>query len=288
MPRQARIALLGAATGAALLALTWYLTHYSAPLRRADMSILSGFEAMQRPRLNWIANRIAGLCDPGPYALLAAIPIGVSLVRRRMRVAAAIAVVLLGASATTELVLKPLLVGPRDLAPGGTVSWASMPSGHATAAMALALCCVIAAPPRRRPLVAAAMGAFAVAVCWSFLVLGWHYPSDVLAGFLVSAIWALGAVASLWTLEARLAGRPRRAARRRTVGSAAPSVRQALAPSAVLVAGAVAAVALMLIARRDSVVAFAGGHTAVMVGAGAIGVLGLALQTGMALILRRA
>ena len=80
----------------------------------------------------------------------------------------------------------------RRAAPGRASSWdsadrcASWPSGHATAAMSFALCAVLAAPARLRPLVAAVGAAFAVAVCYSFLALAWHYPSDVLGGFLVA------------------------------------------------------------------------------------------------------
>ena len=93
---------------------------------------------------------------------------------------------------TTQL-LKPLLAAPRPitLLEFPVVAAASWPSGHATAVMSLALCSVLAAQARLRPFVAALGAAFAVAVCYSFLELGWHYPSDVLGGFLVAAAWTL-------------------------------------------------------------------------------------------------
>ncbi len=99
----------------------------------------------------------------------------------------AIAAILLGANVTTQL-LKPLLAAPRPArCPAGPVGAASWPSGHATAAMSLAPVLVLAAPARLRPAVAALGAAFAVAVSYSFLTLGWHYPSDVFGGFLVAA-----------------------------------------------------------------------------------------------------
>ena len=166
------------------------------------MSILRGFVLLGRPRLDVLTNIVAGTCDPHVYVLLAALPILVALLRGRRRAAATILLILLGANETTELI-KPLLAAQRPIHAGLGVAAASWPSGHATAAMSLALCAVIAAPPRRRPAVAAAMAAFAIAVSYSFLELDWHYPSDVLGGFLVAMTWTLLAVAGLWTWEAR-------------------------------------------------------------------------------------
>ena len=150
MPRRARTALIGAATGVALLAAVWYAAHYIAPVRAADASILNGFVDLTRPRLDRLTTFIADLCNPNEYVFLAALPVIVALVRGRPRVAAMLAIVLLCANETTQL-LKPLLAGPRDpvhWVPIGSASW---PSGHATAAMSLALCSVIAAPARRAP-----------------------------------------------------------------------------------------------------------------------------------------
>jgi len=267
-----------------LLALTWYLAHYVSVFKRADVSILSGFAQLDRPGLNRVTNFVAGLCDPQRYVFLAAIPVIVALVRRRPPVAALLAGILLAANETTQL-LKPLLAAPRDVVywnPIGTASW---PSGHATAAMSLALCAVIAAPARRRPMVGAAMAAFAIAVSYSFLELGWHYPSDVFGGFLVAATWTLLGVAGLSIYEER---HPRPAVaefpRQRT---ATISVGEALKPAAAMLAVAAGLVALIVVARPHEVVAYARGHEVFVIGAGSIGVLGLLLSSGLTLMLRR-
>ena len=68
--------------------------------------------------------------------------------------------------------------------------------------MTLALCAILVAPPALRAAAAMLGGAFAVGVGYGVLVLGWHYPSDVLGGFLVAGLWTSLAVAVLHRVEA--------------------------------------------------------------------------------------
>jgi membrane-associated phospholipid phosphatase len=283
MPRRARIALTGAAAGFVLLALTWFVSHYVGIGKQADASILRGFADLTRPRLDRVTNFIAHLCNPDEYVFLAAVPVAVALVRRRPRVAVMIALVLLCANETTQL-LKPLLAGPRDPVRWVPIDPASWPSGHATAAMSLALCAVIAAPARRRPAVAAAMAAFAIAVSYSFLELGWHYPSDVLGGFLVAGTWTLLGIAGLSILEAHRAGGLADTARARRPSF---SVGEALAPVALVIVVAVGLVGLIVLARPHEVLAYVRDHQTFVVGASFIGALGMMLASGLSLMLRR-
>src|SRR5436309_3313127 len=174
MPRRAALAFLGAAAALALLILTWYLAFHVGIFERADQSILSGFAQFNtRTRVVRLASFVAGLCNPKPWVFFAVVPVLVALARGRPRVAFAIVAILLGANLTTQL-LKPLLAQPRPHAllganpPIGAASW---PSGHATAAMSLALVSVLAAPARLRPAIAALGACFAVAVSYSFLTL---------------------------------------------------------------------------------------------------------------------
>jgi membrane-associated phospholipid phosphatase len=283
MPRRARTALIGAATGVVLLAATWYAAHYIALGRSVDASTLRGFADLTRPQLDRVTNFIARLCSPNRYVFLAALPVIVALMRRRPRVAAMIAIVILCANETTQL-LKPLLEGPRDpvlWAPIGAASW---PSGHATAAMSLALCAVIAAPARLRPAVAAAMAAFAIAVSYSFLELAWHYPSDVLGGFLIAATWTLLGIAGLSILEARTAGTAAEAGRSRRTSV---SVGEALAPVGMMAVVAVVLLGLIVVARPHEVLSYVREHEAFVIGAVSIGALGTLLASGLTLMLRR-
>jgi membrane-associated phospholipid phosphatase len=282
MPRRARQALIGAGATGSLLVLTWFLAFHVGVFERADEKILSGFTGLNRPRVQPVALWIAQLCSPNPYVFLAAIPVLVALARRRIRVAAVLGAALLGANLTTQL-LKPLLAHPRAASLFGGVSpvaLGSWPSGHATAAMTLALTSVVAAPSRWRPYVAAAGAVFAVAVSYSFLTLEWHYPSDVFGGYLVAATWTLLAVAAILHSDVRQVRGSERAAR-------TLSTREALVPPALAVGGAAVLAALVALVRPHAVATYAQQHTAFVVGALAIGALGVALATGLVLVLRR-
>lgn len=285
MPKPAKIALAAAAGAIALLILTWLLAFDVGAFRNADQSIFLGFYQLHwHGHVESVAWRIANLCDPKPFVILSALIVGVALVRRRLRAAVAISVILVGANVTTQL-LKPLLAQPRAaFLPGGVPSPVlpgSWPSGHATAAMSLALCLVIAASPRWRPTVAAIGALFAVAVSYSFLTLGWHYPSDVFGGFLVASAWTLVGVAAVLTVDYR---RPRR---RSSPAGDRVSLRDALAPPAVALVGAAAVAGLIALVRPHQVLSYARAHETFMVGAAAIGLLALSLATGLMLALRR-
>jgi membrane-associated phospholipid phosphatase len=285
MPRRARTALIGAASLAVLMFLTWYAAFHIGAVEHADQSILQGFAGIgTRPHVESLASRIAHLCDPNPYVYFCVIPLAIALLRRRWWVALAIVAILLGANFTTQL-LKPLIAVQRPFSlPGSNVPPlpASWPSGHATAAMSLALCCVLAVPPRLRPALAALGAAFAVAVSYSFLSLEWHYPSDVLGGFLVAGIWTLLGAAAVFTAHAHRAplAAPRSPPQR-------ISIREALGPPSAALLGAVGLGLLVVIARPHEVVSYAHLHKTFVVGAAGIGALGLALATGVVLALRR-
>ena len=276
-----RTAVLAAAGCVVLLAVTWLLAFHVGVFSRADQALYRDFGQLgNHVRVEGIASFVAKLCNPSPYVYLAAIPMAIALSRRRLRLVLAVGTILLGANVTTHL-LKPLLAHPRaaslfgGVSPVGPASW---PSGHATAAMSLALSTVLAVPARLRPVTAAIGAAFTVAVCYSFLSLGWHYPSDVFGGFLVATIWTLLAVAALRS-TAPIRPRPDPDGR--------VSLKAAITPAlgaVVLAAGLTIGLAL---ARPHEVVVYARGHAGFMIGAAAIGMVALALATALVLALRR-
>jgi membrane-associated phospholipid phosphatase len=279
MPRRARLALAGAGASAGLLFLCWVLTFHVGFAARADVSVLNGFIGLSHAHTRELAYRIARLCSPDPYVYLAAVPVLVALLRRRPLVALAIIAILIGANATTEL-LKPLLAATRPAPAANTpIGFGSWPSGHATAAMSLALCCVIAAPARARPWVAALGAVFAVAVSYSFLSLAWHYPSDVCAGYLIATAWTLVVVSALFAVQDRRA--PATAPRRSRIPLAA-----ALEPPVAAVCAALALVAIVVLARPHAVVQYARYHKGFVIGAIVIGALALAIATSVMLALR--
>ena len=84
---------------------------------------------------------------------------------------------------------RPLVGGSLDPFlhhPGWSVEYASLPSGHATDAAAVATA-IGALWPRTRPL----MWTYAALIALSRVVLTAHYPSDVIAGVIVGAAGAL-------------------------------------------------------------------------------------------------
>ena len=117
--------------------------------------------------------------------LAAVAAIGLGLGRRREVIAAA--VVVAGANVTTQL-LKVVLEHTRNKAfeHGFGMPWAtSYPSGHTTAAASIAVALFLVVPAAHRLLAAGVGAALIAAVGVSVVILGWHYPSDVLVGALI-------------------------------------------------------------------------------------------------------
>ena len=168
-----------------------------------DAAIMHGFTGLAPERLYEQIRVIAMIVDPVPYACMGLACIGVAIARRRTWRALAVGVVLVGSGATTQI-LKHLFAQPRYAAwlYGGQVDGASWPSGHGTAVMTVALCAVLVAPPAYRAAVAFAGFCITVTLAYATLGLTWHYPSDVVAGFLVAGLWVSLAIAWLLGVEA--------------------------------------------------------------------------------------
>ncbi len=283
MTRSVRAPLIGVLVAAAGIALARVLAFDVHALHHADAVTLHDFVSLDRESIYNVITDIAHVADPAPYALIGAVLIGLALARGRARVALAVLVILVGSAVTTDRILKPLLAAPRydSLLGLRQIADASFPSGHGTAAMALALCAILVASPRTRPYVAAIGALFAIAVSYSFLVLGWHYPSDVLGGFLVAGAWTSLAVAALRFADARWPARSgRRAAGRLLARVHARAAVATLIALLVVLAIVVAAVAP---ARAFD---FVSAHTVFAVGASAIAIASVAVAGVVAAILR--
>jgi undecaprenyl-diphosphatase len=113
----------------------------------------------------------------------------------RERDAAAIALSLAGAIALWHII-KPLVARPRPTVEHlAHVSGTSFPSGHATQAAAFWLALALALNTAWGWVVAALI---VVAVCATRVILGVHYPGDVVAGALLGGGWA---VFTRWTVR---------------------------------------------------------------------------------------
>jgi membrane-associated phospholipid phosphatase len=155
-------------------------------LREADRQTLEGFLGLWSLPGTGYAGTFTELFNPLSYALLVLGVAAGGLLGGRPRAGLVAAGAMVAASATSQL-LKALLASPRPLL--GLMDPSSWPSGHATNAMIFAFALGMIAPPRWRPLVGAFGGLLTVATVYSLLLLGSHYPSDVLGGLLVATAW---------------------------------------------------------------------------------------------------
>ena len=273
MFRRAPTPLVVAGACAVGAALVWLTAYNLAPFARIDQRTLAGFIGLLRPDTARPALRISELVDPRPFALFGAAIVLLALARRRPRSAIAIAAILAGANVTTQL-LKPALA-QAPIVPGmETASW---PSGHATAAMALALCLQLAVPQRWRPTAAAVGGLFALGVGCSVLILDHHAPSDVVGGFLVAGAWTGAVVAALRAAAARWP----------VATEEGPALRPiaALAPVGAVAAALVAAASVLVVAHWTRALDYAAVHTTFVVGATviALGAMGMAAVAALGL-----
>ncbi len=194
------------------LAAIWLLAELVPAVHLKDAVALNELTTLNKPRLDSIASFLLHLLDPAVFALWALALVAVAVARERPRTAVAVAVLLVLAPLSAHL-LKPLLAHSHDQVGYVHIGAASWPSGHSTAAAALAMCAVLVAPARLRAVVAALGAVFGLAIGFSLLLLGWHMPSDVLGGYLVAALWMALAIAALRAYERdHPAARPRESA----------------------------------------------------------------------------
>lgn len=250
--------------------------------RELDAEAMLAFTGIaQAPRAPSIEG-FAHLANPLPFVLGAAALVGFALMRRRPVMAAVVPAILIAANGCTQI-LKPTLADPRiiDLGGGGGggIYPGSWPSGHATAAMSLALCLVLVVGPRLRRLAAVLGAAYAIGVGYALVAGGWHLPSDVLGGYLVAATFTLLGGAALAALERR---RPVASVPRTVAGS---DIRW---PAMAGWAGAlVLLVVVAAIAGHPELAGVTWRHIEAVLAAVGIAVLGAALTGGLAVALRR-
>jgi membrane-associated phospholipid phosphatase len=191
-----------------------------------------------------LAHFFESLCQPRPYLVICVIVLAIVFATRGVLIAGAVIVLLVGANASTEA-LKPLIASASGVHVGqlSEVGVGSYPSGHSTAAMALACSVVIAALPAYRSLSTLVAGLFVLAVSWSILVLSSHLPSDVIGGWLVATFWALIVLAGLSTLPARLHAAVRRRSRPRAT---VPNPSLVTVTAIIVIVGAAAAILALL------------------------------------------
>jgi membrane-associated phospholipid phosphatase len=281
--RPSVLAALACACAIATVAL-WFAVNDLAAGRELDAVLRADIDGLFPNISPDLLRGARSLADALPFAIGAAGLVALAWLRGGRTLAIGAAILVLAANVTTQIA-QPALAGSRhvDLGAVQVHEAASWPSGHAVAAMLLALGAVVVAGARLRPVTALVGLVYALGVGAALVALGGHLPSDILAGYLVAAAFTTGGAAAYAGLGHRAAPGPDRA---HGPGSArSPVVAPAL--------GALAAIALFatavgkaLVTRRDEVAHAIGGVPPALGATAALTVV-VALGAGAALVLRR-
>ncbi len=170
------------------LAVTWVLAALVPLTHEKDAVALYDFTRLDRPAVEAPARLLLDLLEPAFFIVWGIALVTIALLRGRVHVALAVALVLSLAPASAEL-LKPLLAHTHAELVPLYITDASWPSGHATAATALVWCVLLVAPSNLRRALALLGAVLLAAVGCSLLILAWHMPSDVIGGYLLGTLW---------------------------------------------------------------------------------------------------
>lgn len=128
----------------------------------------------------------------------------IALARRRFVLAVVAVLIVAGANITTQVLKRGLLSRPDFGYDEHSPDIPSLPSGHSTVAMSVAIALVLVLPPRLRGSVALFGAGYAGLTGVATLSAGWHRPSDVLAAYLVVGAWtAVGGLVLLGSQTGR-------------------------------------------------------------------------------------
>jgi membrane-associated phospholipid phosphatase len=231
----------GCAIALAVVYVVFVRTH---PGQRIDEAALHGRLASVRARD--AANQLLTTIGVGSLALVLVLLAGQALLRRRVALAVAAVVVVVGAVTLTELLKHVVLARPELVA--SPIDHNSFPSGHTTTAFAVGIAATLAAPPRWRRAVAAGALLYGTAIGIATIAAGWHRPSDVAGAMLVVTGWAAAVVlaVALFDRDAFADGRVDESDPTRSTWARRPDLEGYVLLAAIaLVAGWVVAVAIV-------------------------------------------
>jgi membrane-associated phospholipid phosphatase len=194
----------------AVLGLFVYLLASYVPIvRRVDVDVLARAIAHQTPERASLATSLVSLFNPAPFALFTCLIVIGGIAAGRVRAGLTAGAAVIGAVVSAE-VLKRLLAVQRPFPADHYMPAASWPSAHTTAAVSLLLALVIVLPANLRRPVALVGGLGVAAALGAIVLMGFHYPSDVLGGVLLATGWAAAGVAVSGSARAPIAARQRR------------------------------------------------------------------------------
>jgi membrane-associated phospholipid phosphatase len=162
---------------------------YTGTGERLDLDVLRAVAFDPGSDVHWVMSHLVSFFDLGPFALGVVILLVAGVAGGRLEAAVISIVVICGAN-LTALVLKHALAAPRPMLREHPLPYDAWPSGHTTAAFSFAIAVVLITPPGYRRPVAAVAAAGVLTTATLLVLLGNHYPSDVLGAFCVGAAWA--------------------------------------------------------------------------------------------------
>ena len=171
----------------AAIAVTILVCVFTASGQYADQAAMVATTASGNPVLH-AAQHVSANYIIVVAAVTMLVGITAALVRRRFAEAAAASVIFVGSSVVTQ-VLKHEVIARPDLASGWGAYGNSLPSGHATIAIAAACAALFAAPNRMKFVLAPVLVTWAAVAGMGVIAAGWHRPSDVVTASLVVGFW---------------------------------------------------------------------------------------------------
>jgi membrane-associated phospholipid phosphatase len=160
-----------------------------------DLLALSG-QQVEPQHLVQSANTVLGTISIASVAAVLIGVIAVSVLRKRRRVGFVTVGIVVGSVGTAELLKRVVLSRPYlARASPSDLSLNTLPSGHSTIAMCVAVALILVVP-KRSQFAAAVIGTpYAVGIGIATVVAHWHRPSDVVAAwFLVGVFTFFGLV----------------------------------------------------------------------------------------------
>jgi membrane-associated phospholipid phosphatase len=161
--------------------------------QRLDDAALLG-RNVATPRAVHVARLAIGTVSVTSLAIAVIVLVIVAFGRGRPRLALVVGAATVGANVTSEVLKHNVLTRPILLV-HAPIAFNTYPSGHSTVAMSVSVAAMLVVSRRWRGTVAIVGLSYAIAVGGGTMVVGWHRPSDVIAGFAVAIGW--GAAAAL-------------------------------------------------------------------------------------------
>ena len=200
------VALVSAAGVAAV-----YVTCVRTPLGQTVDTLMMRGADMHHPRVVGVLERALNGTSLASLVLVCVTAAAIGFVRRRIDLALAAGLLVIGANASAQL-FKTRLTRP-DL--DGFPAPNSFPSGHTAAAASVAFALVLVLPFAIRGTVALIGAGYVAVIAVATVWAEWHRPSDTVAALLVVLAWGAGASALVRARRAGITGvtaRPNRLA----------------------------------------------------------------------------